>query len=424
MKYRSITGMRDVLPEEQPYWRYIEQKIQEITQLYGYKRVDPPILEETALFIRGVGETTDIVEKEMYSFQDKGENQVTMRPEFTAGVLRVFLQNGLHVQAKPVKLFSVGPVFRYERPQAGRFRQHNQFNVEALGEQDPALDLEIMSIAWQLYAELGFKGLKFQLNSTGCPACRPSYIDKLKDYYKNHYETICSDCKRRLDKNPLRLLDCKNETCRPIVAGAPVISEHLCEDCNAHFAKLRHYLQLTNRDFAINHKLVRGLDYYTKTVFEVWAQGIGAQNAMCGGGRYDGLIEQLGGEPTPGIGFGSGIERIILSMQEQNLPVPAIINPAIFIASMGDKARLAAIELTFKLRSEKLSALLAFGDRSIKSQMKEANRNNARFAIILGEREIDEQKASVKDLESGSQTDLPMEQLLPFFQEKLKNNPL
>ncbi len=424
MKYRSITGMRDVLPEEQPYWRYIEQKIQEITQLYGYKRVDPPILEETALFIRGVGETTDIVEKEMYSFQDKGENQVTMRPEFTAGVLRAFLQNGLHVQAKPVKLFSVGPVFRYERPQAGRFRQHNQFNVEALGEQDPALDLEIMSIAWQLYAELGFKGLKFQLNSTGCPACRPSYIDKLKDYYKNHYETICSDCKRRLDKNPLRLLDCKNETCRPIVAGAPVISEHLCEDCNAHFAKLRHYLQLTNRDFAINHKLVRGLDYYTKTVFEVWAQGIGAQNAMCGGGRYDGLIEQLGGEPTPGIGFGSGIERIILSMQEQNLPVPAIINPAIFIASMGDKARLAAIELTFKLRSEKLSALLAFGDRSIKSQMKEANRNNARFAIILGEREIDEQKASVKDLESGSQTDLPMEQLLPFFQEKLKNNPL
>ncbi|HPG40811.1 MAG TPA: histidine--tRNA ligase [bacterium] len=424
MKYRSITGMRDVLPEEQPYWRYIEQKIYEITRLYGYKRIDPPVLEETALFVRGVGETTDIVEKEMYSFQDKGEGLVTMRPEFTAGVLRAYLQNGLHVQAKPVKLFSIGPVFRYERPQAGRFRQHNQFNVEALGEQDPALDLEIMSIAWQLYAELGFKGLKFQLNSTGCPVCRPSYIAKLKDYYQNHYETICNDCKRRLDKNPLRLLDCKNEGCRPVIAGAPVISEHLCNDCNTHFAKLRHYLQLTNRDFAINHKLVRGLDYYTKTVFEVWAQGIGAQNAMCGGGRYDGLIEQLGGEPTPGIGFGSGIERIILSMQQQNLPVPTPQNPAIFIASMGDKARLAAIELTFKLRNEKLATLLAFGDRSIKSQMKEANRYNARYAVILGEREIDEQKASIKNLETGSQTDLPLEQLVAFFQENLKNNSL
>ncbi len=416
--------MRDVLPEEQPYWRYIEQKIYEITRLYGYKRIDPPVLEETALFVRGVGETTDIVEKEMYSFQDKGEGLVTMRPEFTAGVLRAYLQNGLHVQAKPVKLFSIGPVFRYERPQAGRFRQHNQFNVEALGEQDPALDLEIMSIAWQLYAELGFKGLKFQLNSTGCPVCRPSYIAKLKDYYQNHYETICNDCKRRLDKNPLRLLDCKNEGCRPVIAGAPVISEHLCNDCNTHFAKLRHYLQLTNRDFAINHKLVRGLDYYTKTVFEVWAQGIGAQNAMCGGGRYDGLIEQLGGEPTPGIGFGSGIERIILSMQQQNLPVPTPQNPAIFIASMGDKARLAAIELTFKLRNEKLATLLAFGDRSIKSQMKEANRYNARYAVILGEREIDEQKASIKNLETGSQTDLPLEQLVAFFQENLKNNSL
>jgi len=424
MKYRSITGMRDVLPEEQPYWRYIEQKIYEITRLYGYKRIDPPVLEETALFVRGVGETTDIVEKEMYSFQDKGEGLVTMRPEFTAGVLRAYLQNGLHVQAKPVKLFSIGPVFRYERPQAGRFRQHNQFNVEALGEQDPALDLEIMSIAWQLYAELGFKGLKFQLNSTGCPVCRPSYIAKLKDYYQNHYETICNDCKRRLDKNPLRLLDCKNEGCRPVIAGAPDISEHLCNDCNTHFTKLRHFLQLTDRDFAINHKLVRGLDYYTKTVFEVWAQGIGAQNAMCGGGRYDGLIEQLGGEPTPGIGFGSGIERIILSMQQQNLPVPTPQNPAIFIASMGDKARLAAIELTFKLRNEKLATLLAFGDRSIKSQMKEANRYNARYAVILGEREIDEQKASIKDLETGSQTDLPLEQLVAFFQENLKNNLL
>ncbi len=419
MKYKSVTGMRDVLPDEQPYWRLIEQKIYEITQLYGYKRIDPPILEETALFIRGVGETTDIVEKEMYTFLDKGGNSVTMRPEFTAGVLRAYLQNGLFTQAKPVKLFSIGPVFRYERPQAGRFRQHTQFNVEALGEMDPALDEEVMSIAWQLYAELGFTGLKFQLNSTGCPHCRPTFIKKLKGYYKSNYNVICNDCKRRLDKNPLRLLDCKNKTCQPVIANSPVISDYLCEECRDHFSSLRQYLELLGRDYSINHKLVRGLDYYTKTVFEVWAHGIGAQNAMCGGGRYDGLIEQLGGQPTPGIGFGSGFERIILSMKEQGLVPAESKKPDIFIAYMGEKAKKEAIQLTFNLRREKFSTLLAFGDRSIKSQMKEANRLNASYAIILGEREIEEQIAAVKDLDEGSQTEISLDQLVPFFKEKI-----
>ncbi|MBN2413867.1 histidine--tRNA ligase [candidate division KSB1 bacterium] len=419
MKYKSVTGMRDVLPDEQPYWRLIEQKIYEITYLYGYKRIDPPILEETALFIRGVGETTDIVEKEMYTFSDKGGNSVTMRPEFTAGVLRTYLQNGLFTQAKPVKLFSIGPVFRYERPQAGRFRQHTQFNVEALGEMDPALDVEVMSIAWQLYAELGFTGLKFQLNSTGCPQCRPNYIQKLKEYYESNYDVICNDCKRRLDKNPLRLLDCKNKTCQPVIAKAPVISDYLCEECRGHFSSLRNYLELSGRDYSINHKLVRGLDYYTKTVFEVWAQGIGAQNAMCGGGRYDGLIEQLGGQPTPGIGFGSGFERIILSMKEQGLVPAESRTPDIFIAHMGDNAKKEAIQLAFHLRRENFSTLLAFGDRSIKSQMKEANRLGASFALILGDREIDEQIATVKDLEEGSQSEISLDQLVPFFREKI-----
>ena len=419
MKYKSVTGMRDVLPDEQSYWRLIEQKIYEITQLYGYKRIDPPILEETALFVRGVGETTDIVEKEMYTFSDKGGNSVTMRPEFTAGVLRTYLQNGLFTQAKPVKLFSIGPVFRYERPQAGRFRQHTQFNVEALGEIDPALDVEVMSIAWQLYAELGFSGLKFQLNSTGCPKCRPNYIKKLKEYYESNYDIICNDCKRRLGKNPLRLLDCKNKTCQPVIAKAPVISDYLCEECRDHFSGLRQYLELSGRDYSINHKLVRGLDYYTKTVFEVWAQGIGAQNAMCGGGRYDGLIEQLGGQPTPGIGFGSGFERIILSMKEQELAPAESKTPDIFIAHMGETAKKEAIQLTFQLRRERFSTLLAFGDRSIKSQMKEANRLNASFAVILGDREIEERIATVKDLDEGSQTEISLDQLVGFFNEKI-----
>ncbi len=421
MKYKSITGMRDVLPEEQPYWRWIEQKLHEITQIYGYKRIDPPILEETSLFIRGVGDTTDIVEKEMYTFNDKGDNSVTMRPEFTAGVMRTYLQNGLHMQAKPVKLYSMGPVFRYERPQAGRFRQHTQFNVEALGEQDPLLDLEVMSIAWQLYAELGFKGLAFQLNSTGCSKCRPAYIETLKAYYQEHYDEICDDCKRRLGKNPLRLLDCKVETCQPVIAQAPVISEHLCKECEDHFSTLKRYLDKTGRAYSVNHKLVRGLDYYTKTVFEVWAQGIGSQNAMCGGGRYDGLIEQLGGPSTPGIGFGSGIERIILSMKEQGIEPPALKSIDVFMAHMGENAKDKAIELTFALRQQGIPALISFGsDRSIKSQMKEANRNNAKYAVILGDQEIEQGVAAVKDLEEGTQTEIKMADFIDHFTNKMK----
>ncbi|RPH92190.1 MAG: histidine--tRNA ligase, partial [Calditrichaeota bacterium] len=361
MQYKSLTGLRDVLPPEQPYWRFIEKKINEITSLYGYERVDPPILEETGLFVRGVGDATDIVEKEMYSFIDKGENQVTLRPEFTAGFMRLYLQNGMHKLPKPVKLFSIGPIFRYEKPQAGRFRQHTQFNVEAIGEQDPSLDHEVMSIAWQLYAELGFRDLAFQLNSTGCPQCRPAYIDELRLYYRRHVDQICDDCKRRLDRNALRLLDCKKDQCQPLIAAAPAISDHLCSDCEDHFSRLKGYLELTGRRFNVNHRLVRGLDYYTKTVFEVWAQGIGAQNAMCGGGRYDGLIEQLGGESTPGIGFGSGIERIIMSMQEQGLPVGDIPAPAVFLAPQGEKARRQAAALAMSLRENKIGVLLSFG---------------------------------------------------------------
>jgi len=412
MKYKSATGTRDVLPDEQPYWRLIEDTIFKITSLFGYQRIDTPIFEETPLFVRGVGETTDIVEKEMYTFIDKGDNSITLRPEFTAGVIRAYLQNGLHMLSKPVKLFSIGPVFRYERPQAGRFRQHTQFNVEALGEQDPAIDLEVMSVAWQLYAELGFKGLQFQLNSTGCPVCRPHYIEILRDYYRGHLDAVCEDCRRRLDRNALRLLDCKVAGCQPVIHNAPMISEHLCDDCSRHFARLRSQLDLLQRSYTINHKLVRGLDYYTKTVFEMWARGIGSQNAMCGGGRYDGLIEQLGGDPTPGIGFGSGIERIILSMKEQGLtpgPVPA---PRVLVAHVGEAAKSSAIELVFRLRQNKTGALLAFGDRSLKSQMREANRLNLSHVVIIADEEVANHTATIKNLADGSQTQVSWEEVI------------
>jgi len=417
--YRSLTGMRDVLPDEQPYWRFIEQKIYEITSLYGYQRVDPPILEETSLFVRGVGDATDIVEKEMYSFIDKGENSVTMRPEFTAGFMRLYLQNGMHKLPKPVKLFSMGPIFRYEKPQAGRFRQHTQFNVEALGEQDPALDLEVMSIAWQLYASLGFQNLKFQLNSTGCAQCRPAYVEKLRDYYRGHVDEICDDCKRRLDRNALRLLDCKKEQCQPVIANAPVISEHLCEDCEDHFAKLKKYLKATEREFEVNHRLVRGLDYYTKTVFEVWAKGIGAQSAMCGGGRYDGLIEQLGGEPTPGIGFGSGIERIIMSMKQQGIEPEPLPTQPVFLAHFGETARLEAIKLTFALREKGIGAILSFGSKSMKAMMRDANRRGARFVLLIGDDELAQNAVAVKDLRGGSQTMQPLAGVIDYLSKQV-----
>ena len=417
MQYKSVTGVRDVLPEEQPYWQFIEKKIKEITQLYGYNRVEPPIFEETKLFVRGVGDTTDIVEKEMYTFRDRSDKSLTLRPEFTAGIMRLYLQNGMHKSPKPVKLFSIGPIFRYERPQAGRFRQHTQFNVEAIGEQDPSLDLEVMSIAWQLYTELGFKGVKFQLNSTGCPKCRPDYVEKLKDYYRQHIDEICDDCKRRLDRNALRLLDCKNEQCQPVFAKAPAISDHLCQECEDHFTKLRTYLDATNRDYEINHKLVRGLDYYTKTVFEVWARGIGAQNAMCGGGRYDGLIDQLGGPPTPGIGFGSGIERIIMSMQEQNIEPETLPGQKVFIAPFGEKAREAGIQLAFSLRENNISTLFSFGQKSMKAMMRDANRKNIPFVILLGDSELDKNVATIKNLEKGDQKEVPLDDIVKLLSD-------
>jgi len=418
-KYQSVSGTRDVLPEEQAYWRCIEKKIYQITSLFGYQRVDPPIFEETRLFIRGVGETTDIVEKEMYTFLDKGDTSLTLRPEFTAGFIRLYLQNGLQMQAKPVKLFSMGPIFRFERPQAGRFRQHTQFNVEALGEQDPAIDVEVLSVAWQLYAELGFRGLRFQLNSTGCPKCRPAYIEALKAYYRNHLEVICGDCSKRLDRNALRLLDCKVPGCQPIIAAAPVITHHLCPECKSHFHKLCGYLDQLSRPYTINHKLVRGLDYYTKTVFEVWAQGIGSQNAMCGGGRYDGLVEQLGGEPTPGIGFGSGIERIILSMKEQGLEPEPLPSPQVMLLSFGERAKSKAVQMIFQLRAAQIPAVMSFGEKSMKAQMRDANRIKASCVLIIGDDELDRGVVSIKNLTDGRQIQVAEEEMLSTLHGQL-----
>jgi histidyl-tRNA synthetase len=417
--FQRPTGTLDVLPEDQPYWYHVRDRARHLAELAGFERIDVPIFEETQLFARGVGEGTDIVDKEMYSFRDKGDHDVTLRPEFTAGVLRAYIENGMHVLPQPVKLYTFGPIFRYERPQAGRYRQHTQFDVEILGDQDPAADLEVMVLAWDLYAGLGFRDLAFQLNSTGCPKCKPSYIAVLKDYYAAHQDAICEDCARRMERSPLRVLDCKADRCQPLIEDAPHIMDYLCQECAEHFATLRGYLDLLGRAYTINHRLVRGLDYYTKTVFEVWATGIGAQAAVVGGGRYDGLAEAIGGPPTPGVGFGSGIERIVLVMKQLEVQVPPLPSPPVFVAYLGAQAGREAVRLTNALRAADVGTWLAFGQRGLRSQLREAGKRKARYVVILGEDELAAGAVVVRDMEAGEQVDVPLTGLVDWLQARV-----
>lgn len=418
-RFQRPTGTLDTLPEEQPYWEHVRARARRLAQLAGFERLDLPAFEATDLYARGIGTGTDIVEKEMYTFIDKGGDSLTLRPEFTAGVIRAFIENGLHVLPPPVKLYSVGPIFRYERPQAGRYRQHTQFNMEILGEQAPAADLEIMLLISDLYTELGFRDLSYQLNSTGCPRCRPGYVEKLKDFYQEHLDEICDDCRRRLNQSPLRVLDCKADQCQPLVEAAPHISDHLCDECAEHFAQLREYLDLLDRPYTLNHRLVRGLDYYTKTVFEVWAAGIGAQAAVCGGGRYDGLAELLGGPPTPAVGVAAGLERIILAMKAQGIEVPPLPAPDVFLAHLGPQALREAVLLADELREAELGVWLAFGDRGLRSQLREANKRDTRYVIILGEDELSRGVAAVRNMIESEQTEVELAELAAWLQRRI-----
>ncbi|HIC90143.1 MAG TPA: histidine--tRNA ligase, partial [Anaerolineae bacterium] len=374
--------------------------------------------ESTSLYIRGVGEGTDIVDKEMYSFRDRGGDELTLRPEFTAGIMRAYIEHGMHVWPPPVKLFSIGPIFRFERPQAGRYRQHHQFNVEAIGIQDASIDVEVMSVAWALFTQLGFQDLSFQINSTGCPDCRPSYIKVLVDYYNQHYNEIDDDCKRRLERNPLRVLDCKADQCQPVIAGAPKISDYLCDDCASHFADLQKYLDALGRPYMINHRLVRGLDYYTKTVFEVHAAGIGAQSAVCGGGRYDGLIEELGGSCTPGIGFGSGIERIIMTLKLQGIQPPPLPQPRVMVSHHGETARIEAVKLAELLREHDIGVLLPYRN-TLKAQLKQADRLRVAFTLILGEEELASDQVTVRNMVDSTQQLVPRDDIVGWLQVRL-----
>jgi len=400
------------LPEEQVYWRYIEQKVINICQLYGYERIDSPVFEDTGLFTRSVGAGTDIVEKEMYTFADKGGNKITLRPEGTAPVCRAYLEHGLHNQPQPVKLYYLCAIFRYERPQAGRYRQHYQFGCEAIGDDDPTIDAEVIDLAWQFYLSLGLHHLTLQLNSIGCKQCRPGYLHALKDYYANYSKELCADCKVRLKRNPLRLLDCKKSSCQQVADAAPRSVDHLCPQCQTHFNRLKEYLKLLQIPFAVNHRLVRGLDYYTRTVFEIQPEAAGTQSTLCGGGRYDDLIEELGGKPTPAIGFAMGIERIILNLKQQAIPIPPLPRPRVFIANIGDEARDEAIKLASRLRQSGVGIIVATGNKSLKAQLRQANNLGVRYAVIIGEEEVKSGTASFRDMTAAEQKTVTASQLV------------
>lgn len=425
MTYQAPRGTNDILPEDWPYWRHITATIERLAGLYGFEHIDPPAFEVTELFERGAGAGADVmVQKEMYTFEDNGGNSLTLRPEFTAGIMRAYLEHGMKVKPSPVKLYSMGPIFRQERPQAGRYRQHTQWNVEVLGEIDPAVDFEVMSIAYSLFAELGFQNLAFQVNSIGCPNCRPTHIAALIEYFSAHRSRLNEIDQRRLEINPLRLLDSKEESVQGLIADAPRSIDYLCDECREHFATLRGYLDDAGLSYTVNTLLVRGFDYYTKTVFEVWAEGIGAQAAVCGGGRYDGLIELLGGPPTPGIGFGSGIERQILTLKAQGIVPPPLPAPRVQVSyigrdEIGRQAKQAAVSLVSNLRAAGIGAVLPFGDRSLKSQLKSANRADAAYVVIIGEGELAGGRLTVRSLADGEQQEVDRSAVVAWLQERL-----
>ena len=401
-------GTKDILPEQAGNWLRLENKIRELCALYGYEEIRTPTFEHTELFKRGIGEGTDVVEKEMYTFTDRGDRSITLRPENTASVVRAYLQNKLYANAGLVKLFYIGSMFRYDRPQAGRLREFHQFGVEALGEKNPAVDAEIILLAWEFLKSLGLDDLKLKINTVGCPACRPIYRRKLTEYFTEEADELCGDCRRRLEKNPLRILDCKIDGDKDFMDDAPKIETCLCDDCREHFNAVKKFLTAAGVDFEINNRLVRGLDYYTKTAFEIQYAPLGAQSAVAGGGRYDGLIKEIGGDDTPAVGFAAGLERILLALELQNLLPAQDKKIAAFVVASGSAAEVYAFKLLTDLRRKNIPAEMDFGKKSMKAQMKAAAKSGAKFALIIGEDEVANETVTVKNLETSEQEKVPV----------------
>lgn len=409
-------GTKDILPDTVGDWNYVEGEIRELCRRFGYSEIRTPIFEHTELFQRGIGEGTDVVDKEMYTFTDRGERSITLRPENTASAVRAYLQNKLYAQSNLVKLFYIGSMFRYDRPQAGRMREFHQFGVEALGEANPAVDAEVILLAMNLLEGLGLKDLELSINSVGCPKCRSKYRTMLQDFFRDKLEDLCEDCRSRFERSPLRILDCKKDSDKPYMADAPKITDCLCEECAEHFAKLKELLTSAGISFSHDPRLVRGLDYYTKTAFEIKYPPLGAQSAVAGGGRYDGLIEEMGGNPTPAVGFATGLERLLLALESQNLLPEKNRSVDAYVVALGEAAQAEGFKLLNSLRQQGLSAAMDFAGRSMKAQMKQANKLGAKYSVILGEDEIAEGVVMLRSMEDSSQEKVPMNQVA----EKIK----
>lgn len=408
-------GTKDVLPNQSYKWQYIEETAREVARAFNFKEVRTPVFEHTELFQRGVGETTDVVNKEMYTFEDKGGRSITLKPEGTAGVVRLFLENGLASSPLPVKAYYITPAFRYERPQAGRLREFHQFGLEVFGSASPETDAEVILAAFSFLNKLGLKGVKLQLNSIGCPICRNQYNTALKNYFRPHLDEMCPTCRSRFDKNPLRILDCKEEGCKKYTSGAPEILDYLCDDCKNHFEKVKSLLDSAGVEYTVNSRIVRGLDYYTKTVFEFVSTEIGAQGTVCGGGRYDGLIGQLGGNPLPAIGFAAGIERILLLMENTSAGFPEEQKPLIYIAGMDETSRNLAFKTALELRGKGVCAEVDHMGRSVKAQFKYADKISAKFVAVIGENEVKTKTVNLKKMRDGTSKEVKIEDLSKYL---------
>lgn len=405
---KSVKGTQDVLPKESYKWQFIEKIMREEANAHSFKEIRTPVFEHTELFQRSVGDTTDVVQKEMYTFNTKGEDSITLRPEGTAGSARAILEHGVYNDGYPIKAYYFTSCYRYEKPQKGRLREFHQFGMEVYGAASYFADAEVICAADSIFKRLGVKGLNLEINSIGCPNCRANYHKALKEYFAEHTSELCETCLSRLEKNPMRILDCKSPICSKIAEKAPTVLDYICDDCREHFEGVKKCLDSVGIEYTVNPTIVRGLDYYTRTVFEFVSSSIGAQGTVCGGGRYDGLIEELGGQHTPSLGYAIGIERLLLLLEAQGIEIPAAPTCDIYIAGLGEKAQLKSFELVKTIRSSSLSAECDIVGRSLKAQMKYADKIGAKFSIVLGDSEIESGKAQLKNMETGEKAEISL----------------
>ncbi|MBP8975630.1 MAG: histidine--tRNA ligase [Bacteroidetes bacterium] len=411
MKYRAIKGTKDILPPETSSWQYIESVVRQTMHRFGYREIRTPIFEQTALFARSIGELTDIVSKEMYTFLDRSEESLTLRPEGTASTLRAYIQHSIGEQMPLAKLYYIGPMFRQERPQAGRLRQFHQFGAEALGSPSPQLDVEMMLLPLQIYQSLGIKTFSLTINSVGCPRCRPKYKELLRLELRKVFNQLSEDSQRRVEQNPLRVLDSKDEHDRSLTATIPSILDYLCDECSTHFKTVQKVLDTLHLPYTVDNRLVRGLDYYTKTAFEITSTSLGSQDALAGGGRYDMLVEELGGASTPGVGFAAGIERLLTALTASEQFQPPVLTPELFIVALDEPSRSFAFQKAMELRNKGIAVEMDYNDRSVKAQMREANRQQAHYVIVVGSNELASGKGILKEMSTGKEIPVSLDNL-------------